>query len=111
MTPRERLLATLRHGRADRVPWAPKFGTWFAAHRLRGEVPERLRDCEHWHDAARRIGVDIFDKCGAVYREVLSSVKVVEERAGKLAITRHVTPVGDLRSVREEVDDYARTVS
>ncbi len=110
MTPRERLLATLRHGRADRIPWAPKFGTWLTAHLLRDDVPVRLQGCRHWHEAARRIGVDIFDKSGAVYRETFSSVRVLEEKRDALTVTRHVTPVGELRTVRETVDDYAHTV-
>jgi hypothetical protein len=110
MTGRERLLATVRHGCADRVPWAPKFGTWLDAHRLRGEVPDRLAGCGHWHDAARRMGIDIFDKAGAVYREVHDSVRTVEEERGRIRVTRLVTPVGELATVREQVDDYARTV-
>jgi hypothetical protein len=110
MTGRERLLAAARHGYADRLPWAPKFGTWLAAHRLRGEVPALLEGCAHWHEAARRLGVDIFDKAGAVYRETHSSVRTVEEERGALRITRQVTPFGELRTVREQVDDYARTV-
>ena len=110
MTGRERLLAAVRHGYADRVPWAPKFGTWLAAHRLRGEVPARLAGCEHWHEAARRMGIDIFDKAGAVYREVHDSVKTIEEEHGNVRVTRLVTPVGELRTTREQVDDYARTV-
>jgi hypothetical protein len=110
MTGRERLLAAVRHGYADRLPWAPKFGTWLAAHRLRGELPALLEGCAHWHEAARRMGVDIFDKAGAVYRETHSSVRTVEEERGALCITRQVTPFGELRTVRERVDDYARTV-
>jgi len=110
MTSRQRLLAVLRHGRADRLPWAPKFGTWLTAHALRGEVPAQLSGCATWHDAARRLGVDIFDKNGPVYREVFSSVKVIEETRGNLAVTRHLTPVGELRTVREQVADYAHTV-
>lgn len=110
MTPRERLLTVLRHGRADRLPWAPKFRTWFSAHLLRGEVPELLRGCEHWHEAARRIGVDIFDKSGPVYREVHPSVCIVEETRGNLSVTRYCTPTGELRTVHEQVADYAHTV-
>jgi hypothetical protein len=110
MTPRQRLLATLRHGFADRVPWAPKFTAWFAAHTLRNEIPALLRGCATWHDAARRIGVDIFTKTGAVCREMQSTVKVIEEKSGPLTVTRHVTPVGELRTVREQVDDYAQTI-
>ena len=110
MTPRQRLLATLRHGQADRLPWAPKFSTWLAAHILRGEVPERLRGCEHWHDAARRIGVDIFDKSGAVFREVHSSTRITEEKSGDHTVTCQHTPVGELRTVREQVQDYAHTI-
>jgi hypothetical protein len=81
-----------------------------AAHRLRGEVPALLEGCAHWHEAARRLGVDTFDKGGAVYRETHSSVRTVEEERGALCITRQVTPFGELRTVREQVDDYARTV-
>ncbi len=110
MTPRQRLLAVLRHGTADRLPWAPKFSTWLSAHILRGEVPGRLSGCATWHEAARRIGVDIFDKCGPVVREVLSSVRVTEEKRGSHAVTTHHTPVGELRTVREEVADYAHTI-
>ncbi len=110
MTPRQRLLATLRHGRADRIPWAPKFATWLSAHILRNDVPEMLHGCTHWHDAARRIGVDIFDKCGAVYREVYSSTKVTEEKKDNLIVTRYRTPHGELRTVREQVQDYAHTI-
>ena len=110
MTPRERLLAALRHGYADRLPWAPKFGTWLTAHIMRGEVPELLRGCAHWHEAARRIGVDIFAKSGQVYREVHPKVRIIEESKGNLVSVRHVTPIGELRTVRAQVEDYAHTV-
>jgi hypothetical protein len=56
------------------------------------------------------MGIDIFDKAGAVYREVHDSVKSVEEEHGNVRVTRLVTPVGELRTTREQVDDYARTV-
>lgn len=110
MTPRERLLTTLRHGTADRVPWAPKFGTWFGAHRRRGDLPRELEGCRTWHDAARRIGVDIFEKCGAVTREITPSVRTVETTEGARRVTRRITPLGELVTVREEVEDYAHTV-
>ena len=110
LTPRERLLAVLRHGVADRLPWAPKFSTWFQAHERRGDLPTILRGCEHWYDAARLLGVDIFDKCGPVYRPRFASVRVTEDLRGRYRVTRHITPLGELSTVREEVEDYAHTV-
>ncbi len=110
MTPRQRLLSTLRHGYADRLPWAPKATAWMASHLLHDAVPEMLRGCTTWHEAARRIGVDIFAKSGPVYREVQSSVKVVEEKRGALTVTRHLTPLGELCTVHEQVQDYAHTI-
>jgi hypothetical protein len=110
MTGRQRLLAALRHERADRLPWAPKFATWLAAHLRRGEIPAVFEGCSHWYEAARRIGVDIFDKSGKVWREVHHSVRIEEETRDAFTITRSITPIGELRSVREQVDDYAHTV-
>ncbi len=110
MTPRQRLLTVVRHGMADRLPWAPKFNTWFEAHKMRGEVPALLEGCEHWYDAARRIGVDIFDKCGPVYHSRTPSVRVVKEESGDRTVTRYITPMGELRTVHERTDDYARTI-
>lgn len=95
---------------ADRLPWAPNFGTWFHARQLRGDMPPLLQGCENWHDAARLIGVDIFEKCGPVYREIHPSVRVIEEAHGTKTITREVTPIGELCTVREEAEDYAHTV-
>jgi hypothetical protein len=110
LTSRQRLLTVLRHGVADRLPWAPKFNTWFKAHVRRGDLPELLRGCEHWHDAARRIGVEIFDKHGPVLSERHPSVQLVENSDGCLTITRYLTPVGEFREVRQEVEDYAHTI-
>jgi len=110
VTSRERLLTTVRHGMADRLPWAPKFGTWFRAHLRRGDLPHLLEGCAHWHDGARRIGVDIFDKSGAVTRTLTPSVKTEESIDGPRTVTRQITPLGELVAVREEVEDYAHTV-
>ena len=116
LTPRQRLLTILRHGMADRLPWAPKFATWFHVHEQRGELPALFEGCEHWHDAARRIGVDIFDKCGAVVRSQTPSVQVIEEKhaaegvADAITVTRYVTPLGELRRVSTQVNDYGHTV-
>lgn len=110
LTSRQRLSAIVRHEQADRLPWAPKFNTWFQAHLRRGDMPDMLRDCEDWYDAARLIGVDIFDKCGAVYREVRSSVKVVEEQDGPRSVVRYITPIGELYTIRQEVEDYAHSL-
>jgi hypothetical protein len=37
-------------------------------------------------------------------------VRTVEEERGRVRVTRLVTPVGELATAREQVDDYARTV-
>lgn len=95
---------------ADRLPWAPKFGTWFRAHLRREDLPPLLEGCAHWHDAARRIGVDIFDKSGPITRTITPSVRTEEERHGARTVTRQITPLGELVTVREEVEDYAHTV-
>ena len=42
MTHRERMLATIRGERIDRIPWAPRMDLWYIANREKGELPERF---------------------------------------------------------------------
>ena len=42
MTHRERMLATIRGERSDRIPFAPRMDLWSIAQRARGTLPERF---------------------------------------------------------------------
>lgn len=42
MTHRERMLATIRGERMDRIPWAPRMDLWYIANREKGELSKRF---------------------------------------------------------------------
>ena len=42
MTHRERMLATIRGERVDRIPWAPRMDLWYIANREKRRLPERF---------------------------------------------------------------------
>ena len=43
MTPRERILATIRQQSTDQIPWVPRLDLWYIAQRARGTLPPKLR--------------------------------------------------------------------
>lgn len=59
MTGKERLLAALRGGQPDFVPFAPNLYHWFYYHRARNTLPPELHGAVHPYQALRALGADL----------------------------------------------------
>lgn len=121
MTSRERLLAVLRHGETDRVPWAPQTTrTFFLAigeyeRRFRSEdlpgpidhylVPEELAFRVAWY---RERGMDFIDWLPPAISCHSSRVQIRERLDGPRRYREIETPVGSLTSV-DEYHEEAKT--
>jgi uroporphyrinogen-III decarboxylase len=90
---RERILSTIRGQPVDHIPWAPRWGLWFNAARLKGRLPEKYRG---WHifDVTRDLGMGIKAYHRDAWREVLHGVEVRETRKGAEILIEYDTPVG-----------------
>ena len=94
MTNRERILAILAGDAPDRVPWIPRIGIWYEAHKRAGTLPEEYRG-----RALREVERDVFGgtagRDGVIYRTRLRDVEVRTRQTGPMeTLTEYVTPVG-----------------
>jgi len=56
MTHRERMLATIKGGPTDRIPWAPRMDLWYIANRAAGTLPKGFKGL-NTVEIARKLGV------------------------------------------------------
>lgn len=59
MTHRERILAAIRGGETDRLPWAPRLDFWYRAWARAGTLPADARDLD-LYQIADRIGAAVY---------------------------------------------------
>ena len=99
MTARERIGATLRHERPDRIPWTPNIWHWFKVNQRNHTLPDGYEDCETAVAVLKRVGADIFDRWdGGCVRETTPNIEVVEKIDGAAKTITYKTPKGELES-------------
>lgn len=91
MTGRERIMAVLRGGEPDRIPWAPLVDEYFTSsiggrNHAVGVV-----------EALREIGADVIRRHTHVFDEVYPGIEFATERRGNEELLTIRTPAGDLR--------------
>ena len=106
MTIRERILAALRFGAVDMVPWAPRWELWLNAAARDGRLPERYSG---WpiHDVARDIGLGLKGYGVRPYVEDTSAVARRERQVGSDSILEYDTPFGVLTQVTRSTSELA----
>jgi len=62
MTPRQRLLATLRGEPVDRLPFAVNACQWFYARKYNGTLPPEYQDCEDGLSFHKKMGADVMTR-------------------------------------------------
>jgi hypothetical protein len=120
MTERERILAAIRGGTVDRLPWVPRLEFWYRAKTRNGTLPPGLRDLS-LAELARKLGVgcygvvpDFTDLAGdldmvdyalgiltqpaMVYEVALEGVDRRVIRRGPETVVEYRTPLGTLRT-------------
>jgi len=100
MTDRERILALLDGNLPDRIPWIPRLQIWYDAHRRRGDLPERYRDCS-LSEIERALGMGAPAREGRVHRTRLRNVEVRTEPLGNRTMNTYSTPVGSVSTVSQ----------
>jgi uroporphyrinogen-III decarboxylase len=101
MTHRERILAALRGGPLDRLPWVPRLLLWYNAHRRQRTLPHKyqrwsLREIEK----DLKLGTPARD--GKIFESRLQGVEITTSRKGNDLLTEYHTPVGTLSTLYRE---------
>jgi len=81
MTNRERIIATFKREKIDRIVWQPRIEHWYNVNKLRGTLPEKYKNMEL---------IEIYDDLDA-------SIRYTHDAGPYLKISYH----GDVR-VKEE---------
>jgi hypothetical protein len=120
MNERERLLAVLEGGQADRIPWYADLSWWHDAHRSRGDLPDVYKDSvesnpsyqSHFQLAPtagtgylrlhQDTGAGICFYAPMVWTEKYSTdIQIIVEQQENLITSRIITPVGELESTSQ----------
>ena len=120
MNERERLLAVLEGGRADKTPWYGDLSWWHAAHTAAGDLPEMYRDSDTgpqpyqsqfqlapttgkgYLRLYREAGIGIMLYAPMVWRETFSQeIRFSSHPDGNRTVVRISTPVGEIESTSE----------
>lgn len=136
MTERQRILASIRGEKPDRLPWAPRLEFWYRAQLRRGTMPAALRGLS-LYEVAERLGVgyyasvpdfteredetDMADRVLGIlntpvlaHRVVLDGVDRRVSHANGQTVTEYHTPVGSIRTAEvftEEMLDGGASIS
>ena len=98
MTHKERMLASIRGERIDRIPFAPRWELWFDSAVREGTLPEKYRGWSLF-DVARDLGWGIKGNKGKLYELRRRNVKIVETRRGLDTFTEYETPFGTVSNL------------
>jgi len=96
MTPRERILKTLKGERADQVPWFGDLDYWAPALIARGQRPADFKASDQYIEWHRRLGVGFYLQGYFPFREIIQGCEVREWKQGELRYRRIRTPKGTL---------------
>ncbi len=96
MTPRERVLKTLRGQRADQVPWFGDLDYWATALIELGKRPKDFKESDDYIDWHRRLRVGFYLQGYFPYRETFDGCDVREWKESDLRYRRIATPEGTL---------------
>jgi hypothetical protein len=96
MTPRERILKTLRGEQADQVPWFGDLDYWATALIAQGRRPPDFKASDEYIEWHRRLGVGFYLQGYFPYQEIIQGCEVKEWREGELRYRRIRTPKGTL---------------
>ena len=111
MTRRELNLAIFE-GTADRVLWQPRLETWIRHHAERGTLPERFRGMGHLdiYDALR-CSIRYAASAGIERFETREDLVRVEEQHPEHTVYRVRTPLGEVRTVYQDIWEDGRRVN
>ncbi len=106
MTERQRLQAVLSGRIPDCTPWYGDLSWWYAAHSARGTLPEAYSGDEGYLRMHRDAGVGIYLFAPMLWTETYDdTVEMVVSREGTQTVTVLRTPVGQVRSVLEDLPE------
>ncbi len=107
MTNRERLLAILEGGSPDQIPWIPRLGIWYNAHKRLGSLPDRFKGMT-LREVERTLRLGNPARGARVFRTEYRNMDVIVRDEGTNTITEYITPKGTVRSVKSLSDEQAR---
>ena len=96
MTPRERILKTLKGEKADQVPWFGDLDYWATALIAQGKRPPDFKASDDYIEWHRRLGVGFYLQGYFPYQEIPQGCEVKEWKEGELRYRRIRTPKGTL---------------
>ncbi|MFB0508201.1 MAG: uroporphyrinogen decarboxylase family protein [Thermodesulfobacteriota bacterium] len=107
MTNRERLLAILEGRSPDRIPWIPRLGIWYNAHRRLGSLPDRFKGMT-LREVERTLRLGTPARGARVFRTEYRNMDVIVRDEGRNTITEYITPKGTVRTVKSVSEEQAR---
>jgi len=96
MTPRERVLKTLKGQKADQVPWFGDLDYWATALIAQGQRSPDFKASDEYIEWHRRLGVGFYLQGYFPYQEIIQGCEVEEWKEGELRYRRIRTPQGTL---------------
>lgn len=104
MTERERVLAILNHQQPDQLPWLADLAYYVDALKITGEYPAQYQDtC--WDNGLqamhRDYGPGFYLQGYHPFRTLSQGWEKQEEKRGDTTVTTIITPVGQLRQVKQ----------
>lgn len=97
MTPRERVLAILKKGKPDKVPWFGDLDYWATALIGRREKPKDFKESDAYIDWHRELGVGFYLQGYFPFTEIIENCNVKNWNEGNLRYREIETPKGKLR--------------
>ena len=96
MTPRERILKTLKGEKADQVPWFGDLDYWATALIAQGKRPPDFKASDEYLEWHRRLGVGFYLQGYFPFQEIVQGCEVEEWKEGERRYRRIRTPNGTL---------------
>ena len=96
MTPRERILKTLKGEKADQVPWFGDLDYWATSLIAQGKRPADFKASDDYIEWHRRLGVGFYLQGYFPFQEIIQGCEVKEWKEGELRYRRIRTPQGTL---------------
>src|SRR4030042_495377 len=96
MTPRVRILKTLKGEKADQGPWLGDLDYWATSLIAQGKRPADVKASDQYIEWHRRLGVGFYLQGYFPFQEIIQGCEVKEWKEGELRYRRIRTPLGTL---------------
>jgi hypothetical protein len=98
MTQKQRILATARGEKLDKIPFGARIDTWYNYHAAHDSLPEKYRGWSQT-DIIRDQGAGAQHRLWSVVKEEYRDMEVVEKNEPPYITTEYITPAGNVSKV------------